>query len=168
MTYAISTHSSWAEVSLAAKDGNRVGEKSPQLGKAGRRGHSGGSSETCVRYCNPLHVAGMNLRSFFFLNSHLFGCLRSYLQREESLLNQCDLLLWGTDSLLVLGRQGMWAQWLQWAGLVAMACGILVPQTGIKPASPAWQGRFLTTGPLGESLNLRFESRFPGIPVTDP
>ena len=105
---------------------------------------------------------------FFFFNSHLFGCLRSYLQREASLLNQCDLLLWGTDSLLVLGLQGMWAQWLQRAGLVAMACGILVPQTGIEPASPALQGRFLTTGPSGKPLNLRFESRFPGIPVSDP
>ena len=31
------------------------------------------------------------------------------------------------------------------------ACGILVPQLGIKPASPALQGRFLTTGPLGKS-----------------
>ena len=33
-----------------------------------------------------------------------------------------------------------------------MACGILVPQPGIKPASPALEGRFLTTGPPGKSL----------------
>ena len=30
-------------------------------------------------------------------------------------------------------------------------CGILVPLPGIDPASPAWQGRFLTTGPPEES-----------------
>jgi len=39
-----------------------------------------------------------------------------------------------------------------------IACGILVPQPGIKPAFPALEGRFLTTGPLGKSktyfLNL--------------
>ena len=31
-------------------------------------------------------------------------------------------------------------------------CGILVPQPGIKPASPELEGRFLTTGPQGKSL----------------
>ena len=36
-------------------------------------------------------------------------------------------------------------------GTQAMACGILVPQPGIKPMSPALQGRFLTTGPPGKS-----------------
>ena len=32
------------------------------------------------------------------------------------------------------------------------AYGILLPQSGIKPASPALQGGFLTTGPSGTSL----------------
>ena len=31
-------------------------------------------------------------------------------------------------------------------------CGILVPQPGIKPASPELEGGFLTTGPQGKSL----------------
>ena len=31
------------------------------------------------------------------------------------------------------------------------ACGILVPQSGIKPASSALEGRFFTTGPPGKS-----------------
>ena len=31
-------------------------------------------------------------------------------------------------------------------------CGILVPQPGIKSASPALEGRFFTTGPPGKSL----------------
>ena len=33
-----------------------------------------------------------------------------------------------------------------------VACGILVPWPGIKPVSPALEGRFLTTGPPGKSL----------------
>ena len=32
------------------------------------------------------------------------------------------------------------------------ACEILVPQPGIEPLSPALEGRFLTTGPPGKSL----------------
>ena len=32
------------------------------------------------------------------------------------------------------------------------ACGILVPWPGIKPTSPALEGRFFTTGPPGKSL----------------
>ena len=31
------------------------------------------------------------------------------------------------------------------------ACGILVPQPGIEPTSPALEGRFFTTGPPGKS-----------------
>ena len=37
-----------------------------------------------------------------------------------------------------------------------VACGILVPQPGIEPGSPALQGRFLTTGPLLKSLVLYY------------
>ena len=50
-----------------------------------------------------------------------------------------DLSFWHMDSLVV-------AQ-----GLSSLACGILVPQAGIKPMSPALQGRLLTTGSLGRS-----------------
>ena len=32
-----------------------------------------------------------------------------------------------------------------------MACGILVPRTGIEPVSPALEGGFFTTGPPGMS-----------------
>ena len=35
-------------------------------------------------------------------------------------------------------------------------CGILVPQLGFKPTSPALQGRFLTTGPPGKPLGALF------------
>ena len=34
------------------------------------------------------------------------------------------------------------------------ACGILVPRPGIEPMSPALEGRFLTTGPPGKSLQI--------------
>ena len=37
-----------------------------------------------------------------------------------------------------------------------MACGILVPRAGIKLASPALEGGFLTTGPPGKSLEPVF------------
>ena len=36
-------------------------------------------------------------------------------------------------------------------GLSYMACGILVPQAGIKPGSPVLQGEFLTPGPSENS-----------------
>ena len=34
------------------------------------------------------------------------------------------------------------------------ACGILVPQLGIKPVCPEVKGRFSTTGPPGKSLSF--------------
>ena len=50
-----------------------------------------------------------------------------------------------------------------WASLVVAhrhscleACGILVPQLGIKPTSPELEGGFLTTGPPGKSLSQFF------------
>ena len=33
------------------------------------------------------------------------------------------------------------------------ACGILIPQPGIKPTPPALEGEVSTTGPPGKSLN---------------
>ena len=41
-----------------------------------------------------------------------------------------------------------------------VACGILVPQSGIKPMSPALQGRFLTAGPPRKSLPWTFQKWF--------
>ena len=32
------------------------------------------------------------------------------------------------------------------------ACGILAPQPGIEPTSPALEGEVLTTGPPGKSM----------------
>ena len=48
------------------------------------------------------------------------------------------------------------ATWLLWLWRMqgfscSVAYGVLVPQPGIKPVSPALQGRFFTTGPPGKS-----------------
>ena len=51
-----------------------------------------------------------------------------------------DLYLWCTDSLVVVNGLSC-----------SVACGILVPQLGFEPKSPALQGRFLTTGLPGKS-----------------
>ena len=59
-----------------------------------------------------------------------------------------DLSLWHVGSRAhssVVARQGP---------SCPKACGILVPQPGNKPASPALKGSFLTTGPPGKSLYL--------------
>ena len=36
----------------------------------------------------------------------------------------------------------------------SLACGILVPRSGIEPMSPAWHGGFLTTGPPEKTPTL--------------
>ena len=41
-------------------------------------------------------------------------------------------------------------------GLVAKAVGILVPQLGVEPSSPALEGKFLTIGHPGQSLSQPF------------
>ena len=56
---------------------------------------------------------------------------------------------------------GWGAQYLQ-PGLSSCgpkACGILVPQPGIKPTSSALEGGFLTTGPPGKSPGLILKER---------
>ena len=49
------------------------------------------------------------------------------------------------------------AQQLQCVGSLGVACGILVPQPGTKPVSPALEGGFLTTGPPGMSHSWTFK-----------
>ena len=55
------------------------------------------------------------------------------------------LELWHTCSVVVAGGFSC-----------PQACGILVPQPGIEPVSPALQGGYLTTGPPGKSLKANF------------
>ena len=47
-------------------------------------------------------------------------------------------------------------------------CGIVVPQPGLKLASPALQGRFLTTAPSGKSLSQFLMVHLPLIPYNPP
>ena len=55
-----------------------------------------------------------------------------------------DLVLWHMVSLIAMFKR------VVACGLsYSMACGILVPRSGIKPMSPALQDRFLTIGPQG-------------------
>ena len=68
-----------------------------------------------------------------------------------------DSLLWRAGVSLVVA-----------CGLSCPAArGILVPQPGIEPESPALEGRFFTTGPPGKSPDHTFSSknvRRPGFP----
>ena len=71
------------------------------------------------------------------------------------------LLLWcmGSSLLQCAGFSSCGTQAPECAGSVVVACGLscpaacglLVPQPGIKPASPALEGGFLTTGPPGKA-----------------
>ena len=62
-----------------------------------------------------------------------------------------DPSLWCTDSLAVACRLSC-----------STACGILVPQPGIEPASPALQSRFLTSGPPGKSSAVTITENIQG------
>ena len=71
------------------------------------------------------------------------------------------LLLWCMDSLVVSHGLSSCCTWaLELEGSVVVICGLscsavcgtLFPYPGIKPVSPALQGRFLTTGPAEKSL----------------
>ena len=86
---------------------------------------------------------------YFFFNIYLFGCVGSQLQHAGSSLHH------GGSFIVMhgLSKCGAWA--LEHSGSLTAghrlscpeACGILVPQPGIQPTSPALQGRFLTSGP---------------------
>ena len=69
------------------------------------------------------------------------SCLFIYLAVSGLSCSMLDLLLWCTDSLVVVG----------WLTSCSAPCRILVPGPGIEPKSPALQSRFLTTGPQRKS-----------------
>ena len=55
-----------------------------------------------------------------------------------------------------------WGSVVEACGLrCSEACGILVPRPRIEPESPALEGRFLITGPPGESLLPCFDGTYP-------
>ena len=95
-------------------------------------------------------------------------------------INNTIIYLWlcwvfvALRAFLQLWCMGFSLQWLLllqsralgWVGSVAvahgpscsMACGILIPGSGIKPISPASAGRLPTTGPPGKSLFYGFDT----------
>ena len=78
-----------------------------------------------------------------------FGCTGSSvccLQRMGSLLRRTGFSGCGARASLVVAC-GLSCPVARW---------ILVPRPGIKPVSPALEGRFLTTGPQGKSLKHLF------------
>ena len=91
----------------------------------------------------PLPALNLSLlENIFKKNSvYLFGCAGSSLRHVGSSLHHMDLSLQFVASLAVVNRLSY-----------SYTCGILVPQPGIEPVSPAFQGGFLSTGPPGKSL----------------
>ena len=92
----------------------------------------------------PGNHQGILFSFWFFFNIYLFNYL-------AALGLSCGLqdLHGGSQASLQLWRLRSGAHGLS---SCPVACGILVPQPGIEPASPALEGRFLTTGPPGKSL----------------
>ena len=89
---------------------------------------------------------------FFLKNIYLFVCFwlhRVLVVACETCCSTWDLSLQPSGFSLVEGPR---FSVVAVRGLSCpMACGILVPQPGIEPMSPALEGRVLTTGPPGKS-----------------
>ena len=86
---------------------------------------------------------------FFFLKLfiYVFSCVRS----EDPLEDPRDL------------HYGLPASLVAVCGLTCpVSCRILVPRLGIRPTSPAVEGRLLPTGPPGKSPSS-FSKRIPEI-----
>ena len=115
--------------------------------------------------CFQHHRKKTTMTAFSFLLSfkcfiYLFGCIRSWLQHTESLLWYVALSLQCMDSPVAThGLQNMWASIVVVQGFNhPRACGILVPQPGMEPVSPALHVGFLTTRPPGK-FRLHFINR---------
>ena len=67
------------------------------------------------------------------LHENIFGILLGYISPEELLSQRLySFFFWPYH----------------------MACGILIPQSGIEPRPLQWEHRVLTTGPAGKSPEL--------------
>ena len=64
-------------------------------------------------------------------------------------------------SLCGISCFGTWSQWLQWKLSCPKACGILVPQAGIEPISPALEGR--SHRRRAESFLISASSQLPSV-----
>ena len=103
-----------------------------------------------------------NVCSFIYL----FGCVGSQLQHSESSLLHAGFFVEACGLFVAVHglSSSCGTRASECTGSVAAArglgchtaCGILVPQPGIEPVSPALEGRFLTTGPLGKSQRQHY------------
>ena len=90
---------------------------------------------------------------FFF--TYLFGCIGLS-------CSTCNLPWIMQDFSLCWMDSSHGSQALEWAGSVAVVCrvscstphGVIDPQPGVEPVSPALQGRFLVAEPPGKSLTI--------------
>ena len=92
----------------------------------------------------------------------IFPAARGFFIVERGLLSSCGV--WAPEhmgSVVAVRGLSICGTWVpERAGSVVAArrlscptaCGILVPRPGIEPASPALEGRLLTTAPPGKSL----------------
>ena len=116
-------------------NGLEVSVRSRSCGSVRTRGSKNGvtrrgqANPTGGIWLDSSPAVGLSLCSFSFFKFCLLGCVGSYLRHA------------GSFAAL---RQLSYSR----------VCGILVLLSGIEPTSPAWQGRFLTTGPPGKSLSL--------------
>ena len=103
------------------------------------------SSEADVHW----HIPALIMKSaFFFFKKIIFIWL--HCGRWDLHCVILDLSLWHTDYGCEVQAQQWW-----YCGLsCSAACGILLPQPGIKPMFPELQGRFLNPGPPGMSNSL--------------
>ena len=102
--------------------------------------------------------------SFSFYLTFFFVCIDSLLRHARAFVVVCGLFI-GMCRLL----SNCDVQAPEYTGSVVVAqglsrpaaCKILVRQPGIKPTSPALEGRFLTTGPTGKYSTWLFQTCFP-------
>ena len=92
---------------------------------------------------NPRQLSAKRLTQQFHLEFLFFPLLFIWLCRVSASALSASVVEYG-----LLSSSGTQAQQLQCGGFDApAACGILVPQLGIKPVSPALEGGLLTTEP---------------------
>ena len=93
-------------------------------------------SASTLTWCLPSLWDGIQTPSCYFLKKFMYLLVLQHIL----VVARGALFLWREGSLAVVCRLSC-----------PLAHGLLVSQPWIKPASPALEGRFLTTGPPGRS-----------------
>ena len=77
-----------------------------------------------------------------------------FILQHQVLVAACGIFTSESVGSFFVAAHGLLSGLVRWPSCPA-ACGILVPWPGIKPSSPALEGRFLTTGPPWKSLKTQ-------------